>query len=119
MERFKVYVEIIAVRIIDELALEPSKRYYKPVSETSESLQYELEGVSLEFFLHELKEVTSYEKKGSIISKQSSKRALQEFKNYDYVLQITNNKGRIRVPLAMTVEYKGFLCLAKAIVPEG
>ena len=35
VERFKIFVEIIAVKIIDELALESRKRYYKPVSETS------------------------------------------------------------------------------------
>jgi hypothetical protein len=62
--------------------------------------------------------VASFEKKGSIISHHRSKRVYQELKNYDYILQLTNNKGRIRVPLAMAVEYKGFVCLAKAIIPE-
>ena len=39
-------------------------------------------------------------------------------KNYDYILQLTNNKGRIRVPLVMCVEYKGFTGIAKTMIPE-
>ena len=43
--------------------------------------------------------------------------ALNEFKNVNYVLRLTHNKGKIRVPLSSVVEYKGFAVFAKVIVP--
>lgn len=42
---------------------------------------------------------------------------LEEWKNYDYLLQITRNKGNIRVPLACLIFYKGFVCLVKVQTP--
>lgn len=43
--------------------------------------------------------------------------ALTEFKNLNYVLSLTHNKGKIRVPLSTIVEYKGFVIFAKVITP--
>lgn len=51
------------------------------------------------------------------MSKQESKMALTEFKNLNYVLSLTHNKGKIRVPLSTIVEYKGFVIFAKVITP--
>lgn len=44
------------------------------------------------------------------------KQLRQQFKNANYVLQITRNRGRFRVPLMMLIEYKGFTVLAQAAV---
>jgi hypothetical protein len=35
----------------------------------------------------------------------------------NYILKLTRNKGRIRVPLVLMVEYKGFMAFAKAAIP--
>lgn len=43
--------------------------------------------------------------------------AIHEFKNYDYVLKIMKNKGKIRVPLSMVTQYKGFCIYAKVLIP--
>lgn len=32
VESFKLYSEIVVVKIVDELALESRKRYYQPIS---------------------------------------------------------------------------------------
>lgn len=106
-------------KIIDELSLEEKRRYYQPVSESTTSLGYEIDGVSFRVCLRALREVVSYEKRGAIISSYESKLAQKEFRNYDYILSLTANKGRIRVPLSMVVEYKGFICVVKAVIPEG
>lgn len=44
--------------------------------------------------------------------------ASQQFKNYDYVLRVTKNKGKIRVPLSMITHYKGFAVFAKVLIPS-
>ena len=44
--------------------------------------------------------------------------AAQEFKNYDYILRLTHNKGKIRVPLCMMLEYKGLTVMAKVMIPS-
>lgn len=43
--------------------------------------------------------------------------AAHEFKNYDYILRLTQNKGKIRVPLCMMTHYKGFTVFAKVLIP--
>lgn len=43
--------------------------------------------------------------------------ALNEFKNFNYILSLTHNKGKIRIPLSAVIEYKGFVVFAKVIVP--
>jgi hypothetical protein len=35
----------------------------------------------------------------------------------DYLMQLTRNKGKIRVPLAAIVEYKGIIALVKDNIP--
>ncbi len=40
----------------------------------------------------------------------------QEFKNYQYILERNNNKGKLRVPLSVCVQYKGFYGVAKVYV---
>lgn len=67
--------------------------------------------------MSELKEVATFEERGTVVSNESAKIALNEFKNYDYILRLTRNKGKLRVPLAMISEYKGFTVMAKAIIP--
>lgn len=44
--------------------------------------------------------------------------AAHEFKNYDYILKITKNKGKLRVPLSMITHYKGFSIYAKVLIPS-
>ena len=44
--------------------------------------------------------------------------AAHEFKNFEYILRLTHNKGKIRVPLSMMIEYKGFTAFAKVIIPS-
>ena len=117
IEDFKTYVETVTKKVIDELGLEERKRYYQPVSTSSDMIKYEIHGVSFDIFLAELKEVMTFEEKGTVVSNEAAKIALQEFKNYDYILRLTRNKGKLRVPLAMVVDYKGFTILAKVIIP--
>lgn len=45
--------------------------------------------------------------------------ALNEFKNFNYILGLTENKGKIRVPLATFIEYKGLTVYAKVAIPSG
>lgn len=88
--------------------------------------KYEVNGVLFDLLNVELKEVAlgSYTERdrsgsgvGTIIASDHCKEAQQEFKNYDYILRLTRNKGRIRVPLSLIVEYKGFVAFAKASIP--
>lgn len=64
-------------RVVDELALEPRKRYYKPLEESVELLRYELEGIRLELYLDQLVQVASFEGLGSIVSSEKAKQACQ------------------------------------------
>jgi hypothetical protein len=64
----------------------------------------------------ELTEVASFQDRSTVVSAGRLKRARQEFKNANYILQVTRNRGRFRVPLMMFLEYKGFGVLAKAKV---
>jgi len=64
----------------------------------------------------ELNEVSSFHDRSTFVSGQSVKQAQQEFKNADYILQMTRNRGRFRVPLSMMMTYKGFSALAKSLV---
>ena len=117
IEDFKQYVEVVVRKVVDELGLEERKRYYQPVSTASDSMRYEIHGVTFDVFLSELKEVSTFEERGTIVSNEAAKMALQEFKNYDYILRLTRNKGKLRVPLTMITEYKGFTVFAKSIIP--
>ena len=56
--------------------------------------------------------------KGTIPSNSAEKAAAHEFKNYDYILRLTANKGKIRVPLSMMTHYKGFAIFAKVLIPS-
>jgi hypothetical protein len=60
----------------------------------------------------------SYIEKGTILSNAAEKMASHEFKNYEYILRLTQNKGKIRVPLSMLTNYKGFTVFAKVLVPS-
>ena len=82
---------------------------------------YDINGVVFTVFLLELKELSSdnpnFMEKGTIVSDAAQLMALHQFKNYQYVLRLTQNKGRIRVPLAMVTHYKGFTVYAKVLIP--
>jgi hypothetical protein len=43
--------------------------------------------------------------------------AFREFNNMDYLMQLTRNKGKIRVPLAAIVEYKGIVAFVNSNIP--
>jgi hypothetical protein len=36
----------------------------------------------------------------------------------NYILQMTRNRGKVRVPLANIVEYKGIVALVRATIPR-
>ena len=57
-----------------------------------------------------------FEDRLTIIDSEHYKKARQQFKNGNYILQNTRNRGRFRVPLMMIVQYKGFCVMAKANV---
>ena len=57
-----------------------------------------------------------FEERVMIVNCEHYKKARQELKNANYILQNTRNRGRFRVPLTMIVEYKGFAIVAKADV---
>ena len=116
VERFKVYVEEIVRTVVDELSLEERRRHYKPTNEGLGNLQYEVGGVSLEVVLLELNEVSTFQDRSTIVGSDRVKQLRQQFKNANYILQITRNRGRFRVPLMMLSEYKGFTVLAHAAV---
>lgn len=71
----------------------------------------------IEFYINELHEVSTFQDRGTVISNSRIKEAQQILKNSNYILQLTRNRGRIRVPLMMITEYKGFTGLAKAEIP--
>ena len=56
--------------------------------------------------------------KGTMITNEEAKMGSHEFKNFDYILKLTHNKGKIRVPLSMIIEYKGFTAFAKVMIPS-
>lgn len=66
--------------------------------------------------LLELAEISSFNDSSTIVSGKVVKKMRGEFKNSNYILQCTKNKGSFRVPLMMVVTYKGYQVLAKAAV---
>lgn len=106
MTEFQRTAEQTAVRIIDELAMERSIRKHQPV-EVSEGHQY-YEGEQMEIVLALDNE-----------TEDSVRLVKNEWRNYNYILSATRNQGRIRVPLACIVEYKGVTVLVKATILDG
>lgn len=47
----------------------------------------------------------------------ASNKLRTEFANYKYLLARTNNEGRVKAPLVALIEYRGWLALAKVVVP--
>ncbi len=54
----------------------------------------------------------------TVYDESAIKAVLREFHNLNYLLQTTRNKGRLRVPLACIVEYKGIVAFVKAQVAK-
>lgn len=106
----------MGTRIVDELALEERRRHYKPSGNSLQALNYEIGGITFQICLLELNEVSSFHDRSTIVSALTTKQAQQQFKNCNYILQLTRNRGRFRVPLVMLFDYKGFCILAKAAV---
>lgn len=44
--------------------------------------------------------------------------AVQEFKNFEYLINTTKNEGILKVPLMTMFEYKGFVGMAKSNLGE-
>ena len=116
VERFKKYVEGVVARIVDELGVAEARRRDKPVKQTLNEIVYEVGGVEFVMGMLELSETSNFHDRISIVSSQSNKQLRHQFKNSDYILQITNNRGRFRVPLMQLTQYKGFTVLAKSMV---
>ena len=68
IEKFKIYVELLSTKIIDELGLEEKKREFKPTEQSLKWLKYEIAGVTLEFHLTELQEVSNFQDRNTIIA---------------------------------------------------
>lgn len=47
------------------------------------------------------------------------KNAVNEFKNFEYLLGATKNEGILKVPFMTLFEYKGFLGMAKSKIGDG
>jgi hypothetical protein len=73
-------------------------------------------GITLDLALLELNEISTFQDRSTVVGSERVKQLRQQFKNANYVLQITRNRGRFRVPLMMLTEYKGFTVLAQAAV---
>jgi len=41
-----------------------------------------------------------------------------EFKNYEFILASTQNKGFFKVPLSCIIQYQGFFCFCTADIPK-
>lgn len=52
-----------------------------------------------------------------MLEESAIKAAYREFNNMDYLMQLTRNKGKIRLPLVAIVEYKGIVAFVKASIP--
>lgn len=46
------------------------------------------------------------------------KQSVREFKNLDYLAEVTQNKGVLKVPFMVLFEFKGFLGMAKTKIPS-
>lgn len=46
----------------------------------------------------------------------AAKMLVNEFNNMAYIFKSTKNQGRVRVPLAALVEYRGIIALVKATI---
>ena len=57
------------------------------------------------------------ETKESVLDEAAIKAAFREFDNMNYLMQLTRNKGKIRLPLVSIVEYKGIIALVRANIP--
>lgn len=118
---FKKFAEALVADIIDDLS--ERQRSYNPAQPFSEASQTALyagyHGVDVRLCFTDIKDFRLVkETKESVYDEAAIKAALREFRNLDYILQMTRNRGRIRVPLASVVEYKGVVALVKAQIPR-
>ena len=77
------------------------------------SITTNINNLILELTLLELSEIATFDDHNTVISSVRSKRARNQFKNANYILQCTRNKGRFVVPLMMLTHYKGFQVFAR------
>ena len=68
--------------------------------------------MTLTVSLLELSEVVSFQERNTGVSVGRTKRMRNMFKNGNYLLQCTRNRGRFRVPLMMLTQYKGMQVFA-------
>ena len=99
-------------KVVDEMALKVALRQFKTVEQAPGYFKYHIGNVSLEIVLLELSEVKSFQSGSVTIDPVKTKYAKNMFKNANYILQCTRNKGRFVVPLMMLTYYKGFQILA-------
>lgn len=94
------------MRLINELGLDKSIRKGRLVDSSEGLHRYDLPSIEILLALDNPAEDT--------------RRLLKnEWRNYNYILGVTQNKGLVRVPLACIVEHKGVTGLAKAKVLNG
>lgn len=114
---FKTFAEALVADIIDDLNEKQSN--YRPsedLSDTESTITFkDYQGVEVRLCFTALKDYKLLkETKESVLNEAAIKAAFREFENMNYLMQLTRNKGRIRVPLAAVVEYKGIVGFVRA-----
>jgi len=117
---FKTFAESLAADIIDDLNERQSN--YRPsedLRDTESTITYkDYQGVEVRLCFTALKEYKLLkETKESVLDEGAIKAAYREFNNMNYLIQLTRNKGKVRLPLIAIVEYKGTVALVRANIP--
>ena len=98
------------------MPLKSSLKQYKPIEQAQGYSKYHISNVVLQIVLLELSETQSFQNNSVTVDPIKAKYLRNTFKNANYILQCTRNKGRFVVPLMMITNYKGFQVLATSSI---
>lgn len=86
------------------------EKIFPHVQWSQDCVLFEIDDVWLEIYLYSERQLE--------VEHPRQQQATREFKNYDYMLECTKNKGPLLVPLMALFEYKGFCGMGKTLVPQ-
>jgi ribosome-associated toxin RatA of RatAB toxin-antitoxin module len=105
---FKNYVQRLVEVIVNELYVTQEVRIYPVYESSKDYASYLIDDIQIDvYFASENNNSLRHPKYQS---------AVQEFKNFEYLINATKNEGILKVPFMTLFDYKGFVGMAKSKV---
>jgi hypothetical protein len=116
----------VVCQIVDEIPVPKSQRELQPVESDEKENLYTFLVENLIVKLHFFSQQESINDTEDNINEDapvlydngSYEEIKREFYNYNLILGVTGNEGRIKVPLCCYIEYRGVLAVVKADIPS-